>query len=83
MQILFRPIINSLLNFRQRNSTLRVRVSTSRAEETRFRLVVQLVPFYLRLGEGVEGVEVTTTGPELFYFTFPPGVPEVRIRYSS
>jgi hypothetical protein len=55
-------------------------VSSSRQEETNFRLTILLVPFYLRLGEPIHSLEVSPAGPKAFHFTFPPEVPEVRVR---
>ncbi len=51
-------------------------------EGSMFRVVVHLAPFILGLDERLEDVEVTSAGPRLFHFSFPPGVHEALLRYT-
>jgi hypothetical protein len=67
------------------SETIRIRVATRNPniEGSMFRVVVHLAPFILGLDERLEDVEVTSAGPRLFHFSFPPGVHEALLRYST
>jgi hypothetical protein len=67
------------------SETIRIRVATRNPniEGSMFRVVVHLAPFILGLDERLEDVEVTSAGPRLFHFSFPPGVHEALLRYSA
>jgi hypothetical protein len=66
------------------SETIRIRVATRNPniEGSMFRVVVHLAPFILGLDDRLEDVEVTSAGPRLFHFSFPPGVHEALLRYT-